>query len=128
MSKQYVQHISGVGEKWELDGKRSDEYESGIDWCVKAKNEGLHFLPKSEYRLCDPPERWVDVTKDCRVDEYANRVGEFLSILHGNKPLTDAFNVMSKDNGYRIRKVQFPSNENVNCKIWAFIIEQKVTE
>ena len=57
-SKQWVQHVSGMGEKWEV---KDDEDKS---WWVTTLGQRhiAYRLPKSEYRLCEPPERWEDVT------------------------------------------------------------------
>lgn len=61
--KRYVQHISGQGRKWEILSDCCHESE----WRVKAKtHEYYHDLPKSEYILCDPPEEWEDVTRECK--------------------------------------------------------------
>jgi hypothetical protein len=65
MIQQYVQHISGQGEKWLV----YSEYTDG--WKVLGRT---YFLPKSEYRLCEPSERWVDVTGECTVNEYGSIV------------------------------------------------------
>lgn len=67
--KQYVQHISGQGEKWALC-----EIEQQSDWPSwvaphTEKKGGLLYLPKSEYVLCDPPEQWVDVTDVSEVED-----------------------------------------------------------
>lgn len=48
--KQYVQHKSGQGEKWEVLFAQQDY------WICK----GTIVLPKSEYILC--AEEWEDVT------------------------------------------------------------------
>ncbi len=61
MTKRYVQHISGVGKKWELLGEAPVTL---LGWSVEESGLSL-YLPKSEYRLCDPPEQWVDVTGEC---------------------------------------------------------------
>lgn len=59
--KRWVQHISGQGEKWELDGDGEiDGYAWGVEKEVNGKRQ-TYFLPKSEYRLCDPPEVWNDI-------------------------------------------------------------------
>ena len=61
--KQWVCHISGQGEKWEVH----EEYDDS--WSVNKQSvsrSARHWLPKSEYILCEPLERWVDVTKDVR--------------------------------------------------------------
>lgn len=58
---QWVQHISGQGEKWEVvhTGMKSTE------WAVNDKRGiGKHYLPTSEYILCDPPEEWEVCTGD----------------------------------------------------------------
>ncbi len=62
MSKQYVQHMSGQGEKWHV------LVENAHDWIVETPPGSLsnYHLPKSEYGLCEPLGRWVDVTKDTR--------------------------------------------------------------
>lgn len=105
----WVQHISGHGEKWELDGTRPSEYESDYDWCVKAKHRDpkctRHWLPKSEYVLCDPPERWVDVTKECQmtVEGYVMHNG-----FHTNQ-----------SNGFRVRKIELDGQSYL-------IVEKKV--
>lgn len=51
-TKKWVQHISGQGEKWEVWKECEQE------WNVYQKRVGgpSLFFPKSEYRLCDPPE------------------------------------------------------------------------
>lgn len=51
--KQYVQHISGQGEKWLV----YSEYTDG--WKILGRT---YFLPKSEYRLCEPPgPKWEPI-------------------------------------------------------------------
>lgn len=121
--KQWVQHISGQGEKW-LVVYGGDP----IDWMVLCKatdGERNRALPKSEYRLCDPPEVWRDVTGECRVDDYSNRSGDFWSILH----VPTGANVMSKCNdGYRFRKVPLfeSASQGIGVTRCAFIVEQKV--
>ena len=68
--KKWVQHISGQGEKWEVTGRLYNS-ESNTDWQVYpgvrvADEIEFHYLPKSEYRLCEElSEKWEDVT-----DEY----------------------------------------------------------
>lgn len=57
----WVQHISGQGEKWEVT-----DNSCSLCWHTLGGTGALH-LPKSEYVLCEPPERWVDVTKDVKI-------------------------------------------------------------
>jgi len=59
----WVQHISGQGEKWEIDTEHH-YYNSDLCWQVpnKTKSGGFFYLPKSEYTITDPPERWEKCT------------------------------------------------------------------
>lgn len=112
--KQWVCHISGQGEKWEVDSSRT--YADDTDYCVRAKLQNtrskLHWLPKSEYCLCDPPEAWEDVSEGARV-------GSDLScILYDNLGRE-----ISVHNGYRLRKVQA---YQVGERAHVFIVEQRV--
>lgn len=51
--KQWVQHISGQGEKWSVYDDMGD------CWCTWGT---CYKLPKSEYRLCEPPgPKWKPV-------------------------------------------------------------------
>lgn len=113
--RQWVCHISGQGEKW-LVVYGGDP----IDWMVLCKatdGERNRALPKSEYRLCDPPEVWRDVSSECEVSKEG-------AILHGGV-------LTSLENGYRRRKVAMELRssecyEPVKFAI-AIVIEQKVT-
>ena len=62
MNKRYVQHVSGIGEKWEV-AERIDASDVHFEWIVKAKfvSAGHHYLPKSEYHEVPAPERWERV-------------------------------------------------------------------
>jgi hypothetical protein len=55
----WVQHQSGQGEKWKV----LDEEENEHCFLAESPIASLYYwaLPKSEYRLCEPPERWIDV-------------------------------------------------------------------
>lgn len=103
-TKRWVQHMSGQGEKWEVHDEGND------NWVVIPKNKPsfCHRLPKSEYRLCDPPEEWRNVTR------------EHDSIITGHWYIRE---------GIRLRMVKLykaePDSEK-NCEQWAFIVEQKV--
>lgn len=118
--KQYVQHISGKGEKWELsqDLPYTNEYQ------VHTKNRVgvmFHYLPRSEYRLCEPPEEWEDVTEQCTVDSAISLGSDrALSILHA-LDRTYRVDVLHKShvNHYRVRKIDHLHNGP------AFIIERK---
>ena len=93
--KIYVQHKSGVGEKWELGSscreRMSDRYK---DWDVLSKDgKTLHFLPKSEYIICEPPE-WRDVTGDLRIAEH----GRVMKNVHNT-------NAVFLAGGYRLKRM-----------------------
>ena len=58
----WVQHKSGIGEKWEVFVENQQE------WCVFAKDNQsslrgslYHYLPNSEYVRCEAPEVWEEV-------------------------------------------------------------------
>lgn len=114
--KQYVCHISGQGEKWEVFNDPCDP--DDIDWQVKSREgNNCHYLPKSEYRLCDPPEVWRDVTETVKLG------GKLSCLLYDNLGRS-----LSISNGYRLRKVQVFNGDGATRSIWAFIVEQQVTE
>ena len=114
MAKQYVQHISGQGEKWEVVSE--DFFTSLFEWKVRMKSlqdDPFHWLPKSEYRLCPAPEAWKDVTEECVLDERG-------AVMH------KGFNTFG-DEKYRRRKVCLKTFGHAGGQ-WFVIIEQKVTE
>jgi len=120
LNKQWVQHVSGQGEKWEV----AKEYEE--EWAVQKKVVQPSFLyfPKSEFRLTSPPEQWVDVTEQCRIDED----GPMCQLVKhdGEVRFVTAWNGRS----YRLRKVrlyQTAGLDGKNCEVAAFIIEKKVS-
>ncbi len=58
----WVQHVSGQGAKWELtEYELADGHEGDLDYEVYTTDpdDKYFYLPKSEYRLCEPPERWL---------------------------------------------------------------------
>lgn len=117
MTKQWVQHISGQGEKWEVCDDLGDHF--------RASRKGSCFsLPKSEYRLCDPPEVWRDITEQC--------VPTWDQFMCGPNSFWNVSLAMPRGNyTYRLRKVElWQANglDGKNCPVAAFIVEQKVTE
>ncbi len=106
----WVQHKSGVGEKWEVFLE--------LDTCLKVRaKEDFYFLPKSEYIECDPPERWVDVTEKCMVSQDG-------AVYHNG-------HFTCPSNGYRLRKMQlYRCDGDSMCRTsykeqWAFVVERK---
>lgn len=103
--KQYVQHISGQGEKWEVLSDNCHKTE----WRVKARtHEFFHDIPKSEYRLCDPPEEWEDASNEFKVTPSG-----------GSLVKLDDSRILSAAEGYRLRKIDGMHNGP------AFIIERR---
>lgn len=117
--KKWVQHISGQGEKWEV-WKEVDLF-----WNVYQKLIGgpTLYFPKSEYRPCDPPEEWEDVTEECEGESVTN---DRVRIMHNGE------NILRQAQEHRIRKVQVnfpavghaPTGTPARCG-WAFIIERR---
>ncbi len=105
--KQWVQHISGVGEKWEV------LTEEQRHWRTKD-GDIFMWLPKSEYRLCEPPEVWRDVTEEC--------------VVIGGVILSHQGADVNAADGYRLCKVRvYPYRQPTEITTWAFIVEQKVS-
>ena len=84
------------GEKWEVVG----ELTSG--WAVKSKGNGpvIHYLPKSEYRLCAPPEQWEEVPVVLRPETYYSG-GAAFSLKDGDKNI----GYLNIDNSYRVKSL-----------------------
>lgn len=113
---QWVQHISGQGEKWEVCSLSTD-----VDWAVSGKRVGtVHHLPKSEYRICDPPEEWRDVTGDVTIQKRGSKEGGFREdVVHDGVILAR----LCCGGLYRIGKRLVESNGRSR---WLFYVEQKV--
>lgn len=120
--KQWVQHISGQGEKW-LVVYGGDP----IDWMVLCKatdGERNRALPKSEYRLCPAPEVWRDVT-----EQVTTVFSTFQNTGFWNVALS--IPTVGKLDTFRLRKVQLWKQYEGRGEYkdqWAFIVEQEVTQ
>ena len=122
MAKRYVQHISGQGKKWELtnDGRQCNDQLDHPAWATLEDCEKptfVLFLPKSEYRLCDPPDNWVDVTRECGLIAPNTQ-----AIVRANKAIVMG-NICPD---YRFRRVHVWKNvAGIPCEPFeAFIVEQ----
>ena len=114
-----------VCSKWNENPKDEEKWEvlphdSAMYWRVKNRfdDNGLGvWLQKSDYRPCDPPqppERWVEVTKDC---EY-NHEPSVYPMWHNGKEAGRPY--------YRLRKVQLEEDRGNTIKVrWAFVVEKK---
>lgn len=109
---QWVQHISRQGEKWKVHD---------VCWQTQWEVErgqgesGFYYLPKSEYILCAPPERWVDVTAECEITNTG-----LVRHLHPDEPHT----YPSVTSGYRFLKVLL-TRHNTQQNQWAFVVERR---
>lgn len=134
MSEHWVQHVSGQGKKFAL----SDTYDQHEYWMAyehEAPNvKKFYYLPKSDYRECAPPERWIDVTGKCTFKDDLQQIWHqppdrnIVVLGHG------ATNLYT---GYRLRKVQLMDTCEGNLLLvetgkvsgikerWAFVIEKK---
>lgn len=110
--EQWVQSIySKDAKKWRVahDGPvRVSQY------VVYGDTTQLHYLPKSEYAPCEPPERWVNVT------------GEMLTA-----PIPSCFHAgtwggLYTAPGYRARMVEVNIVER-DGKTWVLVLEKKVS-
>lgn len=133
-TKQWVQHISGQGERWEvakLDAPGDAQF--NVQWVVedKAHREYLHYLPKSEYRLCDPPEQWEDVTAECDSVESAREIPKHFcgGIARRSEMLFERNSIHGMS--YRLRKIEvnfIGKDRTHGCeKGMAFIVERRKT-
>ena len=109
--KKWVQHISGQGQKWEVTGGLDKQ---DIFWECYYEKPSHHFdLPKSEYRECEPPEKWEDVTDRCCI----SCDGKNLRLTFADMRCTDL------PQGYRFRKVCVCDQVMPDV---AFIVERKL--
>lgn len=104
--KQYVQHISGQGEKWLVH--RSLE----TCWEHITAQSPTYYLPKSEYVMCQSPDEWEDVTE--AVEFIYPHVG-FGYLAIGGVPIARDM--------YRLRKVDL-MYEHCN-HTHAFFVEKR---
>ncbi len=107
--KQYVQHISRQGEKFRVDDSNLFCWEIFVSDMVQNC-----WVPKSEYRLCEPPEQWEDVTRQCSTKEIGIKGGyDGHYVMHGDNKLAK----LICGGGYRISFIGGTT-----------LIEKKVTE
>jgi len=96
----YVQHVSGQGEQWRVVSESDHATLWHVYWLSPHDNGAvLTTLPKSEYRLIEPPERWVDVTAECEFDPMFNRLD-----LSPGRAMAGQYVPLMK--GYRLRMVR----------------------
>ncbi len=120
MATQWVQHISGTGEKWEV---RS---ECVGYWIVERGNIGIDtLLTKLDYALCEPPDIWEEVTHKM----YATNNWPSELYSKSNAVGDDKHNCIwvptEHSSGYRIRKIAFYTVDSPTVAKEAFIVEKK---
>jgi hypothetical protein len=116
MSKQYVQHRSGDVEKYELVPEDNCPYAWRAVCTAPGYETYFLYLPKSDYRLCDPPKVWTDVTSQL-VDSTDVDLRDG---CEWSKPKGPEYVVRANRNGgYRLRKVQHGQFG------WALKVEQR---
>lgn len=108
--KRWVQHMSGQGEKWEVDGQWVAD--KGAFWQVQVGVAAHADLPKSEYVLCPQPEQWEDVTD--RVVNYSHGIA-----IPGIEGMIARYGEINGETRYRLRKIDLAVGS-------AFIVERKV--
>lgn len=124
MNKQYVQHMSGKGEIWEVDAS----YEWKDCYAIwKSKTDRDHFfLPRSEYHEIPAPEFWTDVTEGCSYESDGAILGPQESSNVLGNPIIGSLGKSANRLDYRLRKVQFHeiSKDSFDYKKWVFIVEK----
>lgn len=125
-----------VCSKWNLSPTNEEKWEvtdeDCTDYCARNVTGSIRTLPKSDYRECEPPERWRDVTSevvaasDCRNDSENGCC--ILRHFTNNSLVTSA-------NGYRLRKVQLYEargpidngdlSDSDYCPRSAFVVEKR---
>lgn len=111
----WVQHKSGIGEKWRVVCRIEDRY-------VVSNPIGPDLqLPKTEYIPCEPPERWENVTAECEFHDTFNRG----TLIHYGQ---ESVGICELKQGYRLRKVRLylaePTSKQ-NCEQWAIVVERR---
>lgn len=93
-------------------------------WCVSAKrgHDGYHWLPKSEYQPCEPPEEWRDVTKECAAWPWCAHGKTHDRVFY----VSHEEDLVGEQAGYRLRKVQLYKQAPSLLEQWAFVVEEKV--
>lgn len=104
---QWVRHMSGQGDHYKVDVE--------LPGCWQVLDNGIYvdeiqryLFPKSQYALCDPPERWVDVSA-----EVEHRILSS-ELVHDGRA------VKLHDAGYRLSRV-----ENLPLGKTYFIVEKR---
>ena len=117
---QWIQHISGKGKILEVWGQTT------VSWRVQAPSGspiGLYDLPLEEYRLCDVPEVWEDVTEKV---QWSNPDNKYVQDAGKMEIVEDRtlIRLAMPPTGYRFRKVSGSSLAICGLKL-AFIVERR---
>ena len=120
--RRYVRHVSGQGKRWALkDSLLNDMADEHFEyWVAEAGQCKEYHLPRCEYRLCDPPEEWEDVTIEFCTESsglVANKV------RHGCAPSASIEIFGHNFRDHRLRKITVPIVNGLSG--YAFIIERR---
>ena len=116
MSTQYVQHVSGRGEKWRVARETDTHY-------FVSQDNAIYFdIPKSEYRPCLPPApTWVNISTACEASlDVTNAVERSILLDYNYAP---ARLVARLDLGYRFRKIPAADCQYCAESCTSFIVE-----
>ena len=114
MNERYVRHLSGQGKTWKVRCEWDVTWDCTPNSASETGASIAYFLPKSEYVLCEPPERWEDVTSECECRSH----GDFSDgLYHQGKAV--------RAREYRLRKVECTVGFRPERRC-CFIVEKKV--
>lgn len=119
----WVQHKSGAGPKYRLANTFRGSW---TVWRVPDDLSNMTYeLPLDEYQACDPPEKWENVSGECRSTRLLSGVFCF---SHGHNEALGA----DCNDDYQVRKVPvvFPDPHGranvLESGGYAFIVERRV--
>lgn len=116
MSDTYVQHQSGQGAKWKLEGCDNHEYAWRSICDEPGYGNYFVYLPKSEYVVVPAPEVWMNVSDEV---DYRRVSSEVSGLFHKGQQIVVG-------NGYRMRLVQVNFKAQLNTPSqWAFLVEKR---
>lgn len=96
-----------------------------VEWLIVKDKQGMfHIVEKAAFEEIPSEPHWVDVTGQCNVFENKIDLHTYLHPQHNGMCIT-------KDNGYRLRKVRVCTPASLSQAVvehWAFIVERKVID
>lgn len=131
----WVQHISGTGKKWRI-GIYGRNYRTDSAYWAVGEGRDEFRLPKSEYRECEGPEEWEDVTDKC---ELLMGVDGYPGLCYEGRRIAERGDCrISKVQLWKIKRFDYQEPSMVGAEFryppipasetatqWAFIIEKR---